>query len=79
MVTPFETVSTPETTPGRRTSSSKPRSRASASWWTCCRERLADADWRYQEPLEQLKTMTKALPAAQDAAPQPKRWWWPFR
>ena len=43
------------------------------------RERLTDADWRYQELLEQLKTMTKALPAAQDAAPPPKRWWWPFR
>ena len=43
------------------------------------RERMADADWRYQELLEQLKTMTKALPAAQDAAPRPKRWWWPFR
>ena len=43
------------------------------------RERLTDADWRYQEVLEQLKTMTKALPAPQDAAPQPKRWWWPFR
>ena len=42
-------------------------------------ERLADADWRYQELLQQLKTMTKALPAAQDAAPRPKRWWWPFR
>ena len=33
------------------------------------RERLTDADWRYQELLEQFKTMTKALPAAQDAAP----------
>ena len=43
------------------------------------RERLTEADWRYQELLEQLKTMTKALPAAQDAAPRPKRWWWPFR
>ena len=43
------------------------------------RERLTDADWRYQELLEQLKTMTKALPAAQDADPRPKRWWWPFR
>ena len=44
------------------------------------RERLTDADWRYQELLDQLKTMTKALPAAQDApAPRPKRWWWPFR
>ena len=43
------------------------------------RERLTDADWRYQELFEQLKTMTKALPAAQDAAPRPKRWWWPFR
>ena len=43
------------------------------------RERLTDADWRYQELLEQLKTMTKALPAAQDAAPRSKRRWWPFR
>ena len=43
------------------------------------RERLTDADWRYQELLEQLKTMTKVLPAAQDAAPRPNRWWWPFR
>ena len=43
------------------------------------RERMADADWRYQELLEQLKTMTKALPAAQGTAPRPKRWWWPFR
>ena len=43
------------------------------------RERMADADWRYQELLQQLKTMTKALPAAQDAAPLSKRWWWPFR
>ena len=43
------------------------------------RERLTDADWRYHEILEQLKTMTKALPAPQDAAPPPKRWWWPFR
>ncbi len=43
------------------------------------RERLTDADWRYQELMEQFKTMTKALPAAQDAAPRPKRWWWPFR
>ena len=42
------------------------------------RERLADADWRYQELLEQLKTMTKALPASETATPQPKRWWWPF-
>ena len=43
------------------------------------RERLTDADWRYQELLEQLKTMAKALPAAEDVAPPPKRWWWPFR
>ena len=43
------------------------------------RERLTDADWRYHEVLEQLKTMMKALPAPQDAAPRPKRWWWPFR
>ena len=43
------------------------------------RERLADSDWRYQELLQQLKTMTNALPAPQDAPPPPKRWWWPFR
>ena len=43
------------------------------------RERLTDADWRYQELLEQIKTMTNALPPAQDVAPRPKRWWWPFR
>ena len=43
------------------------------------RERLTNADWRYQELLEQVKTMTKALPAAQDAAPRTKRWWCPFR
>ena len=42
------------------------------------RERLTDSDWRYQELMEQFKTMTKALPTAQDAAPRPKRWWWPF-
>ena len=43
------------------------------------RERLTDADWRYQELLEQLKTMTKVLPMAPGEPPQPKRWWWPFR
>ena len=43
------------------------------------RERLIDADWRYQELMEQFKTMTKVLPAAQDVAPRPNRWWWPFR
>ena len=45
------------------------------------RERLTDADWRYQELMEQFKTMTKALPMAPagPAAPRPKRWWWPFR
>ena len=44
------------------------------------KDRLTDADWRYQELLEQLKTMTNALPApVEPAAPQPKRWWWPFR
>ena len=43
------------------------------------RERLTDSDWRYQELLEQLKTMTKALPAPQNTAPKAKRWWWPFR
>ena len=45
------------------------------------RERLTDADWRYQELMEQFKTMTKALPMAPagPAAPRPKRRWWPFR
>ena len=42
-------------------------------------ERLTDADWRYQELFEQLKTMTNALPAPQGTGPRPKRWWWPFR
>ena len=43
------------------------------------RERLTDSDWRYQELLEQLKTMTKALPMAPEETPRPKHWWWPFR
>ena len=43
------------------------------------RERLTEADWRYQELLGQLKTMTTALPAAEDTDPRAKRWWWPFR
>ena len=43
------------------------------------RERLTDADWRYHEVLEQLKTMTKALPMAPEEPLPPKRWWWPFR
>ena len=43
------------------------------------RERLTDADWRYQELLNQLKTITNALPMATNEAPRPKRWWWPFR
>ena len=43
------------------------------------RERLTDADWRYHEVLEQLKTMTKALPTAEPADPKAKRRWWPFR
>ena len=43
------------------------------------RERLVDADWRYHELLEQLKTTTKALPAAEGAEYRTKRWWWPFR
>ena len=44
------------------------------------RERLSDADWRYQEILQQLKASTgaAALPAAQAAEPRNKRWWWPF-
>ena len=44
------------------------------------RDRLADADWRYQELLDQLKTMTNALPApVEPAVPRAKRRWWPFR
>ena len=43
------------------------------------RERLTDADWRYHEVLEQLKTMTKALPTAEPAGPKAKWRWWPFR
>ena len=44
------------------------------------RDRLSDADWRYQELLDQLKTTTNALPApAEPAAPRPIRRWWPFR
>ncbi len=42
------------------------------------RDRLSDADWRYQELLEQVKTMTKALPMAPEEPPRPKRRWWPF-
>ena len=43
------------------------------------RERLTDADWRYQELLEQVKTMTKALPMTTEEPPRPKRRWWPFQ
>ena len=43
------------------------------------RERMADADWRYQELLGQLKTLTAALPAGEPTAPKAKRRWWPFR
>ena len=43
------------------------------------RERLTDADWRYQELMEQFKTMTKVLPMALEEPPRPKRRWWPFR
>ena len=43
------------------------------------RERLTDSDWRYQELMEQFKTMTKALPMAREEPPRPKRRWWPFR
>ena len=42
------------------------------------RERLTDSDWRYQELMEQFKTMTKALPMAPEEPSHPKRWW-PFR
>lgn len=43
------------------------------------RDRLADADWRYQELLNQLKVVTNALPMATEETPRPKRRWWPFR
>ena len=43
------------------------------------RERMADADWRYQELMGQLKTLTAALPAGEPTAPKAKRRWWPFR
>ena len=43
------------------------------------RERMADADWCYQELLGQLKTLTAALPVGEPTAPKAKRWWWPFR
>ena len=43
------------------------------------KERLTDADWRYQELLEQIKIMTKALPMAPEEPPRTKRRWWPFR
>ena len=43
------------------------------------RERLTDADWRHQELLGQLKTLTAALPAGEPTAPKAKRRWWPFR
>ena len=43
------------------------------------RERLTDSDWRYQELMEQFKTMTKALPMASEELPRLKRRWWPFR
>ena len=43
------------------------------------RERLTDSDWRYQELMEQFKTMPKALPMAPEEHPRPKRRWWPFR
>ena len=43
------------------------------------RERLTEADWRHQELLGQLKTLTAALPAGEPTDPKAKRWWWPFR
>ncbi len=43
------------------------------------RERLTDADWRYQELLDHLKNTTPALPAPKDEPSRAKRWWWPFR
>ena len=43
------------------------------------KDRLTDADWRYQELLEQVKTITRALPVAPEENPRPKRRWWPFR
>ena len=43
------------------------------------KDRLTDADWRYGELLEQVKTMTRALPVAPEETPRPKRWWRLFR
>ena len=43
------------------------------------KDRLTDADWHYQELLEQVKTMTKSLPMATEETPRPRRRWWPFR
>ena len=44
------------------------------------RERLADSDWRYQELMEQFKTMPKALlPPTPEEPSRPKRRWWHFR
>ena len=42
------------------------------------KDRLTDADWRYQELLEQVKTMARALPAAPEEPSRQRRWWWPF-
>ena len=43
------------------------------------KDRLTDADWRYQELIEQVKTITKALPMATAETPRPKRRLWPLR
>ena len=79
MVTSLKPVSTPEATPPPRTSPSRPRSKGLRELVDLYRDRLSDADWRYQELLEQLKTMTKALPMATEESQRPNRWWWPFR
>ena len=50
------------------------------------RQQLADADWRYQQLLEQLSSsqrisenLTRSLPAGElTDEPPPRRRWWPF-
>ena len=44
------------------------------------KDRLADADWRYQELLAHVRAITPALAASPASEPErKKRRWWPFR
>ena len=51
------------------------------------KQQLKDAEWRYQQILQELssshrtvETLTRALPAAaEQPTEQRKRGWWPFR